>query len=1149
MTKPHIGRVTSITTIVSCVALHSAYAQPSKLRDHVIAAPPAASRTDLAHKPPMQAPTPPATAISSSNALGVIAAAHAYRQDQIAILIDLIAQTPTNSPDRPEFMYRLAEMYAQAQRLHRLQRVQAEIALASASSSAVRQQLTSTINTEGQREKRDLIAAIRVYNELVTDPAFAKYTKIDQAVFYYGYTLQSGGYIEEAIQQYDALRKNYPASKHVTDALLAIADHHFDGNRLAAAEPLYRQLLKFPSVRGYPYAMYKLAWVLLNRQQPVEALDLFARVVQATQPKTFAVLHRAALQDYVRAYAEVGKVAVAQAAFERLAPGQGLAMLNQVADLYMTQGQFEKAIYGYRELLRNVGNAGNNACEWQANVVRATFAIGKLDDKAAEVRNLVQLRQALAAKGQLQRAALTDCTQTASSITSDTARQFHSEWAKTQAVALRDHSAALYRLHVDAFGNTAEAGDNSFYYAELRWAEAQSQSNLKLRNQSWETAAQAYGTCAQHPSATPALQQRCALIAAEAWQNVLATAAPVTPPVANPATGARPALSSRNTQMLAAFDRFLALAATTPPADPASIADIKFAKAETLRRAGHSDAAVVIFRDILTHHRLHATAEFAANLALDIYNQQGRETELVELNQQLLNDAAFLRDKQSLATRLRENQIIAERRIAEALEKRAQQTGDLATFVACGEAYLRIYNGGPEAPRANEVLYNAGVCFEQGRSLGASITAFQLLRKYYPTDERSAQALARLGNMYADFAFYQQAATALEEYANKYPNAAAAKAALSDAVQFRKGLGDDKKAIADTATYVAKYQSSKSGVADAAAAQWSLTAVLDKQNDRPAMIRHLRDYITRFGRTGAVEHLIAAQTKLGQELWTQACPVPSLDGQCIRVQRERALGANLTRQRQRRGSALPTQCGLASKATVTVIARDPRDVMAAQTAFRQAVTLANGATSKLSGNALAAATYALAVAQFHLAEVDFENYIAIGFPTGLDFDPRKPAVAAASNKRFTRWLDDKQRAGATAREKYQAVFATKEASNAIAAASRIGQIMQSLSDQLYSAEIPANVRTGEFAEDKIASYCDALTTIAEPIEAQAIASYGACLRRSTELGWFSSWSSLCERELGQLRPSEFPSAFELRSAPSRAAPVTTTEGAMALSQR
>ena len=1159
MTKLRMGRIVSISTVASCLALQSVYAQPSNLRDHVLAAPPTVTNGNGAAPAKPQTRLPPTTSISSSTALGVIAAANAYRQDQILILIDLIAQTPIDSPDRPELMYRLAEMYAQAQRLHRLQRVQAEIALASAASSATRKQLTNTISTESKLEEHDLIAAIRVYHELTQTPVYARYPKMDQVVFYYGYTLQSGGYVEEAIRQYDVLRKNHPSSKHVTDALLAIADYHFEANRLEAAEPLYRQLLKFPAARGYPYAMYKLAWVQLNRRQPVEALDLFDRVVRATTAPSLAVLHRAALQDYVRAYAEVGKIAVAQAAFNRLAPGQGFAMLGQLTDMYMDQGQFEKAIYGYRELLSGVATrlGGTNPCEWQANIVRATFAIGKLDDKVAEVRNLVQLSQKLSTNKKINNDVLADCTQTASSITSDTARQFHAEWAKTQSSPLRDHSAALYRLHLDAFGNTTEAGTNSFYYAELRWAQAQSQSNTKLRNLSWETAAQAYSSCAQHPSAPPMQQQRCALIAAEAWQNVLATSPPTVADPTEPSIGSTtavarpkaPALSPRNIQMIAAFDRYLTLAISSPPADRASIVDIKFAKADTLRRAGRTEAAAVIFSDILAHHRQHATAEFAANLMLDMYNQQGREAELVALNQQLLDDSHFLRGKDSLAIRLRENQVIAERRRAEALEKRAQQTGDLVTFVACGEAYLRIYNAGPEAPRANEVLYNAGVCFEQGRSLAAAITAFQLLRKYYPTDDRSAQALARLGNMYADFAFYQQAAAALEEYASQYPNAADAKAALSDAVQYRKGLGDDKKAIADTAAYVAKYQSSKTNVADAAAAHWSLTAVLEKQNDRPTLIRHLRDYIARFGRTGTIENLITAQTKLGQELWAQACPVIAVDGQCIRMQRERALGATSTRQRQRRGSALPTQCGAASKATVTVIARNSRDVLAAQAAFRQAVTLAQAATNNLTGNALAAATYALALAQFHLAEVDFENYIAIGFPTGLDFDPRKPAVAAASNKRFTRWLADKQRAGATAREKYQAVFATKEASNAIAAASRIGQIMQSLSDQLYSAEIPANVRTGEFAEDKIASYCDALTTIAEPIEAQAIASYGACLRRSTELGWFSSWSSLCERELGQLRPSEFPSAFELRSAPSRTAPVTTTEGAVALSQR
>nr|HPH68204.1 hypothetical protein [Kofleriaceae bacterium] len=596
--------------------------------------------------------------------------------------------------------------------------------------------------------------------------------------------------------------------------------------------------------------------------------------------------------------------------------------------------------------------------------------------------------------------------------------------------------------------------------------------------------------------------------------------------------------------MLAAFDRYLALAAKTPPADPARVVDIKFAKADALRRSGDATAAIPIFRDILEHHSSHPTAEFAANLLLDIYNQAGRETELVALNRQLLRNAAFLQGKDDLAKRLRDNDIIAQRREAEALEKQGKRTGDLTAFVRCGEAYLTIYNAGPEAPGANEVLFNGAICFEQGRSLAAAITTFNLLRKYYPDDVRSGQALARLGNMYADFAFYRQAADALEEYAAKYPGTPEAKTALSDAVQYRKGIGDDKRAIVDTEAFVAKYQNGR-GVGEAAEAQWSLTAVIEKQGDHNLLIKHLRDYIDRFGRAGKPEHLIAAQTRLGQELWARACPVPTVDGQCVRVQRERPLSASAA-LRARRGSTLPTQCGAASKAKVTVVARDAAGVKAAVAALRQAQATFAAVSNKLSGNALATANYQYAVAQFHLAEVDFEAYQAIGFPTGLNFDARQPAVAAASQKRFTTWLEGKQRAGTAARQKYEAVYGAKEASNSIAAASRIGQIMQSLSDQLYSAEIPPDLRVGEFAEDKVANYCDALTDIALPLETKAIAEYGACLRRSTELGWFSSWSALCERELGQLRPAEFPSAFELRATPSRSAPVITAEAPLTL---
>ena len=80
---------------------------------------------------------------------------------------------------------------------------------------------------------------------------------------------------------------------------------------------------------------------------------------------------------------------------------------------------------------------------------------------------------------------------------------------------------------------------------------------------------------------------------------------------------------------------------------------------------------------------------------------------------------------------------------------------------------------------------------------------------------------------------------------------------------------------------------------------------------------------------------------------------------------------------------------------------------------------------------------------------------------------------------------------------------------------------------LHRAEIPADLRRGPFAEDTTAAYCDALADIAAPLETDAVASYQGCLTTSTKLGWFSSYSRMCERELGQLQPDKWPTTAEV----------------------
>ena len=75
---------------------------------------------------------------------------------------------------------------------------------------------------------------------------------------------------------------------------------------------------------------------------------------------------------------------------------------------------------------------------------------------------------------------------------------------------------------------------------------------------------------------------------------------------------------------------------------------------------------------------------------------------------------------------------------------------------------------------------------------------------------------------------------------------------------------------------------------------------------------------------------------------------------------------------------------------------------------------------------------------------------------------------------------------------------------------------------------------------RVASFEEALK---KRFAAKSLEAFGACLSKSTELGWFSEWSKLCEHELGQIKPEEFPTAAELHGDPDQGRPVTAFEPA------
>ncbi|MGE0871215.1 MAG: tetratricopeptide repeat protein [Kofleriaceae bacterium] len=1086
--------------------------------------------------------------LSADDVMSIEGLVGGIRSEQEKILAQLIVDTPdTEVEEKSDYYFRLGELYAKQQRYWRLRSIELTIK-ADAAPAAQKGKLKSDSTAAAHKAKDYLIKAVKTYKGLTDNDAFRNYPKMDMALFYYGYTLQGGKYMKEARAVYDKLLKNYPNSKYVPEAHLAFADYYFEAGQLADAEARYKMVLKFPKSSVYWYAMYKMGWIHLNLQRFQEALETFFQVAQATKnDKKQQVLNRTAKKDFVRAYSEIGKADKAYAAFQRVDTKYAFSMLETLADLYLGQGKSDKAIYVFQELMK-LAPTNKNVCLWQYNIAHAMLSMkGAANaDKVKEIENLVRLWGALRGKKTLPQSESQECHDNAAAMSGELARAYHSESAKTKNTETLAYAEKLYKVYLDVFTDAEDYAQTQYFYAELIWSRAESEPNPRLQTEMWENAAVAFTDVVKTGKLDAKLTKEAAYAAVLGWKNALN----VDPRIKQQADKVEDIgkeyekipepkpIPEREQKMLAAFDIYINY--IKDPKDD-ELVGMKFLKANIYRRYNQFDKAIPLFNEILDKHRSHETAEYSANLLLDTYNRMQKYDDMLALAEKLTKDAKFLDGKDDLKAVLGDIKMKSMRKKAELMEKQAKETKDFSKYVDCGQAYLDIYNSNPMATENDEVLYNALVCYQEGKSIGAAIVAFNFLYKYYPKSNLTKKGLVRVGKAYGDIAMYKEAAEKLEEYAKNYAGEKDAYDAMSDAVFYRKGMGDDAKALANTKYFIDTFGRKKPK--EAAGAAWSMISVYEKQGDPEAIVKALQKYIHDWGnkKDSTADRLVVAHAKIAQIRWNQSCPVKQVDGSCIKVVRERAINIK-KKKKGKRGSDQPTQCGPESKIKLTVVKRDERKKREALKEFAAAVREFEKRNGKTGGDE-DAARYYYGLAKTAAIDKDFEEYLDLEFPQNLNFDPdpKKKAITEKSLKRFNEWVTKKKKGRETLTAKYMAILGIKDAANSIAATARIGQISQNFSDALFTAEIPKDVRTGEFADEKVEAYCDRLTEVAEPLETDSLNAYGVCLTKSTELGWFSDWSKLCERELGQIKPEDYPSAAELHAIPDQVAPIIAIE--------
>jgi tetratricopeptide (TPR) repeat protein len=218
------------------------------------------------------------------------------------------------------------------------------------------------------------------------------------------------------------------------------------------------------------------------------------------------------------------------------------------------------------------------------------------------------------------------------------------------------------------------------------------------------------------------------------------------------------------------------------------VASLAFLRANVWRRYDHFDKAIPIFLDILEKHRTHEVAELAANLVLDIYNQQQRYTELVALAAKLRADKVLLANRPDLAATVNAIFVQSLRRSAEASEQQGRKTGDLTHHDRCGDAYLAIADTTDD--KLDELLFNALVCFEQGGSFDRAHEVLRRMTKRFPSSQLTKRGELRLLDMLARTGRIDEVATLAERWLRDNPLEAHALQVLEDVVYWRHATGD-----------------------------------------------------------------------------------------------------------------------------------------------------------------------------------------------------------------------------------------------------------------------------------------------------------------------------------------------------------------------
>ncbi len=979
-------------------------------------------------------------------------------QQMIKKLSSIIERDPYNK-QKPEWMFQKAELVWESANWEYLrQRAKYNQCLDAANKGTVDEKTC-------QEPKADYTDAQEIYKEILQQ--YPSYARLDEVIYRLGSGLIEAGQGAQAVSYLQKLVKNYPNSRYLPEAYLALGEFFFEKELLGAARDNYEKVLTYKNNQLYDYALYKYGWVLFNQTEYRKSVDTFKSVVERTGTKIG--FQNQAINDLVVVYAEIddGWKEVRDYLTKKKGKDFSDKKLGQMAGLFEAQGKDDKAVEIFEYFIKDRPNH-EKVPQWAESVLIAEKKVTNDDD----VKNLEKTMNRFVAyfdtngtwwsKNKDNEKATNNATLLTDASLSYLSNFFHRRAQKNEDVNDYKKAAGYYQQYIKRFPDSAASFDMGFFLAEI----------LLLNLGEPEKAAQEYQKVVDLYKANnipkgvkkkdaEAIVKDSAYAIVSAYDELVKKSHPDsilvemakydeskrakkatdqraesvdTPPI--PKTP----LLKYEAKFVAASDQFSEL---YPKEDVTPTVD--FVAAEVYKSRGHYDKCVPRFESIIVNAPKHRYASFAGNSLLEANYRLKRWDEVEKWARYLFDNKIFdVTPKEKLQSA-----------IAYAINERAKDLKNNKEFEKASDELLRLAKEFPKSELAPGALFNAAAIYESGDKVNEALAVYKRVVKEYPESLQAPEALFVMGAIYESQTDFANAADSFSRLGSteKYKNA------KGDEVEYR----DHDKA---------------------ADAVYNAAVILEATEAWDKAIETYEKYAKLWPERENVRDLGIHLAYLEKE---------KKDPKAAQKRMEDFLKRKDIKPEEK--VELYSQIGL-----LMVEIKGKKWEKNSDEMYTKSVE----EWKKLEDEALKKKTrYYASEARFQQAERIYTEFAAVklGFPL----------------KKLTKTLQEKGKLEQDAEAIYTEIIAMQSPRWVAASAYRIGEMYKNFSDELYNLPIPEGL-----TQEQQDAYQMALDDNAFPLQEKALTAYRTALKLALQFEAYNEWSSKSAAAISKLESEAYP---------------------------